>query len=113
MMGTVKGAITDANGDYKITDVENEAVTLVISYSGYATQEIRTDGKKAINVQLAIETKEINEVVVTAFGQQKQKRSLGYATQVVKGEELTEAREDRMFSGSLKGKVAGVFVSPL
>ncbi len=68
--GTLKGAVTNASGEYKITDVENEAVTLVISYSGYATQEIRTDGKKAVNVQLAIETKEINEVVVTAFGQQ-------------------------------------------
>lgn len=109
--GSKKGAITDSDGKYTINAVDEETVTLVVTYSGYATQEVKTDGKKTVNIKLVIQSQEIDEVVITAFGQTKQKRSLGYATQVVKGEELTEAREVNV-ANSLKGKVAGVFVSP-
>ncbi len=109
--GTQKGAMTNNNGEYIIEGVNDGTVILVITYSGYATQEIKTDGTKPLDIKLEVQSTEITEVVITAFGQEKQKRSLGYATQVVKGEELTEAREVNV-ANSLKGKVAGVFVSP-
>lgn len=108
--GTKSGTATNENGEFIFTNVQSN-VTLLISYSGYVTQEIRAGDNKQLNIRMDVESREISEVVVTAFGQEKQKRSLGYSTQVVKGEALTEARETNV-ANSLKGKVAGVFVSP-
>ncbi|HEY4154678.1 MAG TPA: TonB-dependent receptor plug domain-containing protein, partial [Puia sp.] len=104
------GTTTDAEGHYRLQAAKGDG-KLVFSYTGYGTQEVSIGDRTVINISLVINSRDLSEVVVTAFGIEKQKRSIGYSTQVVKGDELTVARETNVAS-SLKGKVAGVFVSP-
>ncbi|RKE90961.1 SusC/RagA family TonB-linked outer membrane protein [Ichthyenterobacterium magnum] len=106
--GTSTGASTDFDGKYNIK--ANTGSTLVFSFVGYATQEVSVGASNTINVQLAEDTEALEEVVVTAFGKKKQKRSLGYAATAVSGEKLTEVATLNPFE-SLSGKVAGVDIS--
>ncbi|OGX90502.1 SusC/RagA family TonB-linked outer membrane protein [Hymenobacter coccineus] len=114
--GTQVGTSTDADGnfDLKIPAANQEkSITLVVSFVGYTTAElIITDRTALATVKLAKNEQALGEVVVTALGISKQKRSLGYAVTEVKGEDLTQARENNV-ANALTGKVAGVNVSGL
>lgn len=104
------GVATNDRGEFTLRGVAPNA-TIIISYAGYATQTINLGNQAFIDIKLEpSENNELSEVIVTAFGVERQKKALGYSTQVVKGDELTEARETNV-ANSLKGKVAGVFVS--
>src|SRR5690606_18291921 len=77
---------------------------------GYATREIAVGNQTTIDVVL-IEREEImDDVVVTALGIQRQKRSLGYAVSDVSGDDVTGFGEPNAIS-ALQGKVAGVNIS--
>ncbi len=104
--GTSKGATTDFDGNYSI-DVSSTESTLQFSYVGFTTQEIVVNGKSVINVSLVEDVSQLDEVVVTALGIKRERKSLGYAVQEVKGEALTESRETNV-ANALSGKVAGV-----
>jgi TonB-dependent SusC/RagA subfamily outer membrane receptor len=110
------GASTDADGnfDLKIPDAnEGQSITLVVSFVGYsATEVVVTNRSAPLTVKLAKNDQALDEVVVTALGINKQKRALGYAVTEVKGEELTQARENNV-ANALTGKVAGVNVAGL
>jgi TonB-linked SusC/RagA family outer membrane protein len=107
--GTSNGTTTDTDGKFTIT-VNSENDILVISFIGYATQEVAVQNKTSIDVVLAEDVTELNEVVVTALGIEKERKSLGYSVTEVKGEQFTQAREINV-ANSLVGKVAGVNVS--
>jgi TonB-linked SusC/RagA family outer membrane protein len=100
------GTVTDIDGNYTITVPSSDAV-LVYSFIGSLNQEVAVGNRNSIDIALAEDVKELNEVVVTALGIEREKRSLGYSIQEVKGEELTQAREANVVN-SLSGKVAGV-----
>lgn len=108
--GTSTGAITDLNGNYRLT--VPDGATLVFSYIGFGTQEIPIGNRSVIDVVLKEDTQGLEEVVVTALGIQRSARSLGYATATVKSEELTVNRTPNMMN-ALVGKIAGVNISPL
>lgn len=99
---------TDSNGVYSISAVSTSI--LIFSSVGYSTTEIPIAGKTEINVRLQTTTKELTDVVVTAMNVSREKRALGYSVSEVKGNTLTEAR-DNSFVNSLEGRVAGVNVS--
>ncbi|MEP7229690.1 MAG: SusC/RagA family TonB-linked outer membrane protein [Ginsengibacter sp.] len=103
--GSSVGTSTDISGNYSINVPDNG--TLVFSFIGFITREIAVNNQTLLNVSLQEETKELNEVVVTALGIKKSKRGLVYSTAEVKGSEFTEARENNVAS-SLTGKIAGV-----
>lgn len=103
--GSNKNAVTDAAGVFKIDAADNDI--LIISNVGFTTQELKAG--EAAAVVLQIDSKNMNEVVVTALGIRKEKKRLGYAIQEVKGDELTTARETNVVN-QLAGKVAGVTV---
>ncbi|MEX2231372.1 MAG: SusC/RagA family TonB-linked outer membrane protein [Cyclobacteriaceae bacterium] len=107
--GTARGTTTDSNGKYTLLASEGEV--LVFSFIGYVQQEIPIDGRSVIDIDLISDTRELEEVVVTAFGIEREKKALGYSVQEVKAEELTLARETNVIN-SLKGKVAGIHVNP-
>lgn len=107
--GDSRAVMTDENGRYSI-QVPDLKGTLKFSYTGMAIQTISINGRSSINVTLSDANKELSEVIVTAFGMEQQKKAIGYSTQVVKGSDLVEARETNV-ANSLKGRVAGVFVS--
>jgi TonB-linked SusC/RagA family outer membrane protein len=110
------GASTDADGNFDLKIPEaNEApsITLVVSFVGYNRIEVVVTNRNApLTVQLAKNDQALDEVVVTALGINRQKRALGYAVTEVKGEELTQARENNV-ANALTGKVAGVNVAGL
>ncbi len=103
--GTNTGTSTDKSGNYTISIPENSI--LVFSFIGFISQEIAVNNQSLLNVSLKEETKELNEIVVTALGIKKSKRGLVYSSAEVKGSEFTEARENNVAS-ALTGKIAGV-----
>src|SRR5690606_27641492 len=105
--GTTNGTSTDFDGNYAI-NVPSSA-TLVFSYLGFSAKEVVVGGQSAINVSLEEEAQQLGEVVVTALGIKREKKSLGYAWQEIKGSDLVESRETNI-SNALSGKVAGLQV---
>ncbi|GAB3028271.1 SusC/RagA family TonB-linked outer membrane protein [Spirosoma pulveris] len=106
--GTTRGAITDADGNYRISVPAN--ARLVFSFIGYTGQEIAVGNKTTINVTLVAGSQSLDEIVVTAQGIERDKRSLGYATQEVGGNILAQRSEPNLLN-ALQGKVAGVNIS--
>lgn len=105
--GTQIGIVTDIDGLFTL-EVPSSAKTLVISYLGMKTQEVAI--KDDLKIVLESDSKSLEEVVVTAMGLNREKKSLGYAIQEVKSDELTKAGSASITS-SLSGKVAGVQVN--
>ncbi len=106
--GTTKGTTTDANGNYKLSIDGNSAV-LIFRSVGYQNKEVSATGGSALNVILLADNKNLEEVVVTALGIKREKKSLGYSVQEVKGDQLMN-NKDNVIS-AMSGKVAGVQVT--
>lgn len=106
--GTSNGTITGLDGDFSLSNVKKGDV-LQISFVGYQTVEVTFKGQP-LNVTLVDDTQKLDEVVVTALGIKRQKRSLGYSTTSVGGEDFVQARDPNL-GNALSGKVAGVSVS--
>ncbi len=108
IVGTQKGTITDADGNYRLA--VPEGAQLSFSYIGYKEQIIDVGNRSVIDVVLEPDVTRLEEVVVTSLGIQRDKMALGYAVGEVKGDDLTEARELNL-ANALSGKVAGLNVS--
>jgi TonB-linked SusC/RagA family outer membrane protein len=101
--------VTDSDGNFAVM-VPSGKVTLTVSSMGFTSKSVDvTENENNITVVLAENTQELGEVVVTALGIKKQKKSLGYAVQEIKGSSLVEAREPNL-ANALTGKVAGLQV---
>lgn len=107
VQGTTEGTQTDFDGNYSIEAAQGEV--LVFSYLGMRTVEYTVAQSNTIDVILEPDAAQLDEVVVTALGITREKRSLGYATEEVGGEEVSTAKEGN-FINSLSGKVAGLDV---
>lgn len=106
--GTTNGGITDDNGNFSITVPDANAV-LVFTSVGFQEKEVAVGQNTTLSVTLNTSEGNLSEVVVTALGIQRQKKSLGYAIQEVKGETLVDAKETNL-ANALSGKVAGLQV---
>ncbi len=82
--GTTNGTETDFDGQFTIDAEMGE--TLVFSYLGMKSQEIEVTGDEELEITLEGDENKLDEVVVTALGIKREKKSLGYATQEVGGE---------------------------
>jgi TonB-linked SusC/RagA family outer membrane protein len=107
--GTSKGVTTNIDGQYTIEVPSSESV-LVYSFYGFVDQEQTVGNRTTINVVLNENVEQLKEVVVTAFGLEKEEKALSYAVQAVDGEKLNEAREANIVN-SLSGRIAGVQVT--
>ena len=105
------GALTDDEGKFQIT-VPDEVTSLLFSYIGYETQEVEIRGRTSIDIVLLESGATLDEVVVTALGIEKDKKTLGYATSKVDPNEVTVNRQPK-FMDALQGKVAGVNITSL
>ncbi len=105
--GTNNYATAADDGTYSIT-VSGNNVVLVFSSAGFKTQEFRLGNASSLDAVLSVGG-DMEEVVVTALGITRSQKSIGYATQQVKGENLTLTKEQNVL-GSLAGKIAGVQV---
>ncbi|QMW06472.1 SusC/RagA family TonB-linked outer membrane protein [Spirosoma foliorum] len=106
--GTTRGATTDAQGRYRI-NVAGAADVLVFSFIGYVNKEEIVGNRTEINVTMADDQKQLDEVVVTALGVKREERSLGYAVQKVSGATLQTVKGVNAAT-SLTGKVAGLWI---
>jgi len=106
--GTGQGTSTDGAGKFAIS--AQPGAVLVFRYVGYKSQEIAVGSSATVNAVMEDDNNALSEVVVTALGIKREKKSLGYAVQEVKGETLVEAREPNLVN-ALSGKVAGLQVT--
>lgn len=109
LKGSRTGVATDNTGSYKISIPDDKAV-LVFSFIGYSVQEVPVGTRSSINIELLPDIKALQEVVVTAFGIEKEKKALGYTIQEIKGSQIAEARSNNVVN-NLSGRIAGVRVS--
>ncbi|SFD29537.1 TonB-linked outer membrane protein, SusC/RagA family [Chitinophaga sp. CF118] len=105
--GTSKGTVTSADGSYKIEATPENA--LIFSFIGYTNQERAVGNNSSFAITLSTDNKQLSEVVVTALGITREKKSLGYSVQSLGGDELTRSNETNVIE-ALASKVAGVQV---
>jgi TonB-linked SusC/RagA family outer membrane protein len=98
--------VTDAMGSFTVN--ANIGDQIIVSSVGFSSKTV-TIGNGALLIQLSAKADVLDEVVVTALGIKREKKKLGYASQELKGENLTVARETNVVS-QLAGKIAGVTV---
>lgn len=107
--GTKTAIATDFDGNFELRTTEKNPV-LQVSYVGCKTEEFAVKGQGNVKITLSPSSENLDEVVVTALGIKRQAKALGYAVQDLKGEAITEARENNIVN-SLSGRFAGVQVS--
>ena len=107
--GTNNGVTSDFDGNYSITVSDSNAI-LVFSYLGFKPFEASISGRSTISVSLEEDTQLLDEVVVTALGISREKKSLGYAVTEVESEQINTVK-DYNVANSLVGKVAGLVVN--
>ena len=78
--GTNNGVATDINGDFQLKVPAN--ATIVVSYIGYATQQIAVGGRKELTIELKENTESLDEVVVIGYGTQKRSNVSGSVSSV-------------------------------
>jgi TonB-linked SusC/RagA family outer membrane protein len=104
--GTTIGTTSDMDGKYTLSVNSSKAV-LQFSFVGMKPVEEVVNGRTVINVKMESANVGLNEVVVTALGIQREKKTLTYASQQVSGEEMLKAR-DQNFMNALSGKTSGL-----
>ena len=106
--GTNIGTQTQTNGKFSLQ--APTGATLVFSYMGYSPMKVQVTTETNYQVSLTEDAKALDEVVVTSFGIQRDKKTLGYGVSTVKSEALTRSPVTDI-SNALAGKVAGVQIS--
>ena len=106
-LGSNNGTATDLDGNYQLKVGPN--AILEFTYTGYVSQKFTVGVQTMINVTLE-EGVSLSEMVVTALGISREKKSLTYAAQTIQGGQLTQVR-DANFVNTLQGKVAGLVVT--
>jgi TonB-linked SusC/RagA family outer membrane protein len=107
--GTTNGTITNVDGSFSLTNVPPDA-TLVFSFIGMKSQEVKSEGKNTFNIQMTEETIGVDEVIVTGVASGTPKRKLGFAIEKIsaKSLELVPAIDA---ATAIQGKVAGVRIT--
>ena len=106
--GTTSGAITDFDGKYELT-VPNDETILVVSYTGYSSQEVSVGNKEVIDITLKSSV-DLSEVVVTALGVKREEKALGYSVQNLRADQIAKVKPTNVVN-ALAGKVSGVYIS--
>jgi TonB-dependent SusC/RagA subfamily outer membrane receptor len=107
LKNTTKGATTDDKGRY-VVSVE-PGTTLVFSFIGFKSKEALVGNQTKLDITLASDETQLQEIVITSLGIAREKKALGYAVQEIKGDKLTLARDPNI-GNALAGKIAGVQV---
>ncbi len=106
--GTQEGVVTNIDGKFNIATEKKTA--FIFSYVGYTSKEVPIGKATQYHVVLEESSVALGDVVVTALGIKREKKSLGYAVQDVKADELTKAGSSDVTS-ALQGKVAGLSIN--
>jgi TonB-dependent starch-binding outer membrane protein SusC len=106
--GTTLGTITDADGNFSL-DVKDPNATLVVSYIGFLTQEIKVSNQTNFKISLITDTKSLSEVIVRGYGEQARRELTGSISSVSSKdlENMPAVSADAL----LQGRAAGVVVT--
>jgi iron complex outermembrane receptor protein len=107
--GTTNGTVTDIDGKFNITVADANSI-LVFSFVGMVTQEFKVGTQSVINVVMATDSEQMEEVVVTALGIKREVKKLGFSATEVKGEELASTNTVNPVL-ALQGKAAGLSIT--
>ncbi|NVM67300.1 TonB-linked SusC/RagA family outer membrane protein [Mucilaginibacter sp. SG538B] len=102
------GTISDAKGNYALSVPDGKG-TLVFTCVGYLTQEIPIEGRTTINVQLKVEAKGLNQIVVIGYGTVRKKDLTGSVSSI--GANEIKSQPINSFNQALQGKVSGVQIT--
>ena len=105
---TTNGTQTDFDGKYSIEASAGDV--LVFSYVGLKAQEVTVGASSTVDVSMEEDASVLEEVVITALGISRDKKSLGYSTQEVQGDELTAVKSGN-FVNALSGKASGIKIT--
>ena len=106
--GTTSGTISDIDGSFSI-EVPDGFNVLLISFTGYESQEVDVSGQSNVTISLA-QGELLEEVVVTGLGIKKEKKALGYGVTTLSSKDLT-ARQETDVARLLRGKATGVDIT--
>ena len=106
LVGSQKGAITDSEGNFKLSVPNAQTAVLQISYVGYETQTIPLKGKTRIRVILKEEANALNEVMVVAYGTQKKETLTGAISSVIT--DVLLRSPNASIATSLAGQITGL-----
>ena len=105
--GTSTGVSTDFDGNYSIDASQGDV--LVFSYVGYQSQSVSVGASSTVDVSLEPDSL-LDEVVVTALGLTRAKKSLGYSVSEISSEQVNTIK-DHNLANALVGKVAGINIT--
>ncbi len=108
-VGTQTGTVTNSDGEFSLI-VSAADAQIRISFIGYQAQILNIEGRSNISIRMQQEVGLLDDLVVTAFGIQRDRKSLSYSITEIKGADLVEAREINL-GDALQGRIAGVNVS--
>ena len=108
IQGTAKGSQTDFDGNYSIEASIGDV--LEFSFIGMKSKSVNVTDTNTLNVVLTDDALSLDEVIITALGVKKTRKSLTYAAQDIKADELNRVKQTNPIN-SLSGKVAGVSIS--
>lgn len=109
--GTQRGTITDPEGRFTL-DVSGPDAVLQFSFVGFLTKNVEVDGRSEIEVSLDPEIVGLEDVVVTAIGLERDRRSIGYSISQVQTDDLVQGTEANL-ANLLQGQISGVNVAPV
>lgn len=109
LRGTNRVVVTDINGRFSIT-VPSQESALQFSFIGFKSKEVRVGNQTDLKVSLDPSTESLNEVVVTAFGIERDRKSLGYAVQEIDNKLILETNQPNALN-ALRGRIAGVNIT--
>lgn len=108
LMNTTTGVVSDVDGKFSLNAPAKG--TLIVSFVGYKSREIAIQGRSELNIALQEDLLNLSEVVVSAFGIQRERDKLGYAVQSVESEDLLRTADPNLGS-ALRGKLSGVNIN--
>lgn len=110
--GSSIGTQTDFDGNYEISTSRED--TLVFTYIGYETKEIKVNTSTIINVSMEADAAALEEVVVTAYAIQRKSATLGYAVSSLRSRPSRKEKKKayhQSISNQLQGKASGLLIS--
>lgn len=111
LKGKPNSTISKSDGRFLINVDDPQTGILVISFVGYALQEVPIKGQTDLHITMTTSARDMKDVIViSALGLTKRQKAIGYSSQSVDADRLTEVRDLNITNG-LTGKVAGLQVT--
>lgn len=107
---TTRGTTTDMDGKFRLEGLQPGDV-LQVTYVGYAPYEVTYTGQTTLDILMTTTANQLNAVVVTAMGIERQSKTLSYAAETVGGDDVADIKSVNMIN-ALQGKAAGLQITP-